>query len=51
MHRPPFANAAGLQLAREPFGDEGPRWVVARAEAEIVERYGFRCHKEPVVPE
>ncbi len=41
MHRPASATAAGLRLAREPYDDEGPRWVVARAEAEIVERYGF----------
>jgi GNAT superfamily N-acetyltransferase len=36
MHRPPSA----IRLAPEPYGDEGPRWVVARAEAEIVTRYG-----------
>ena len=27
-------------LAIEPYGDEGPQWVVAQAEAEIVLRYG-----------
>lgn len=37
MHRP----ASAITLAREPYGDEGPRWVVARAEAEIVVRYGI----------
>jgi GNAT superfamily N-acetyltransferase len=38
-----FASAipGGLTLAVEPYGDEGPRWVVEQAEAEIVERYGF----------
>jgi GNAT superfamily N-acetyltransferase len=40
MHRPSSANAAGLRLAHEPYDDDGPRWVVARAEAEIVMRYG-----------
>ena len=40
MHRPPSAIRAGLTLAREPYADDGPRWVVAQAEAEIVERYG-----------
>jgi GNAT superfamily N-acetyltransferase len=33
--------AAGLTLAREPYADPGPRWVVAQAEAELVVRYGF----------
>jgi GNAT superfamily N-acetyltransferase len=27
-------------VCREPAGDEGPRWVVAQAEAELVVRYG-----------
>ena len=36
MHRPPSV----LTLAREPYGDDGSRWVVAQAEAEIVTRYG-----------
>ena len=40
MHRPPSAIRTGLVLAREPYGDDGPRWVVAQAEAEIVVRYG-----------
>jgi len=36
MHRP----ASDIVLAREPYGDEGPRWVVAQAEAELEARYG-----------
>ena len=32
---------ASIALAVEPYGDDGPQWVVAQAEAEIVERYGF----------
>ena len=36
MHRPAFAVA----LVREPYGGDGPGWVVARAEEEIVARYG-----------
>ena len=27
-------------LVREPYSAEGPKWIVAQAEAEIVERYG-----------
>ena len=30
-----------VTLQVEPYGTEGPRYVVARAEAELVERYGF----------
>ncbi len=30
-----------VTLAVEPYGGDGARWVVAGAEAEIVERYGF----------
>jgi GNAT superfamily N-acetyltransferase len=40
MHRLPSAMQPGLVLAREPYDDDGPRWVVAQAEAEIVARYG-----------
>ena len=40
MDRSPSAIPADLVLAREPYGDDGPQWVVARAEAEIVMRYG-----------
>jgi GNAT superfamily N-acetyltransferase len=29
-----------LVLAQEPYGDDGPQWVVAQAEAEAVLRYG-----------
>jgi GNAT superfamily N-acetyltransferase len=41
MHHPSSAIAAALTLAREPYADPGPRWVVAQAEAELVVRYGF----------
>jgi GNAT superfamily N-acetyltransferase len=41
MHHPTSALAAGLTLAREPYADPGPQWVVAQAEAELVVRYGF----------
>jgi ribosomal protein S18 acetylase RimI-like enzyme len=41
MDRPSPAIAASLVLAREPFTGEGPQWVVARAEEELVVRYGF----------
>jgi GNAT superfamily N-acetyltransferase len=37
MHRP----ASAIALVREPAGADGPRWVVARAEDEIVARYGW----------
>ena len=36
MHQSTFA----ISLRPEPFGSEGPRWVVAQAEAELVARYG-----------
>ena len=39
MRRPPFAIPPGIELSPEPAGDAGPRWVVARAEAELVARY------------
>jgi len=38
---PTSAAGAGLVVRREPYVAEGPRWVVARAEAELVARYGF----------
>jgi hypothetical protein len=38
MHHPPSADPAGLVLVREPYGDAGPQWVVAQAEAEIIVR-------------
>jgi GNAT superfamily N-acetyltransferase len=41
MHRPASAIPSGLAPHREPYGDEGPQWVVAQAEAEIVARYGY----------
>jgi GNAT superfamily N-acetyltransferase len=40
MDRPASAIPARLVLTREPSATEGPRWVVARAEAELVVRYG-----------
>jgi GNAT superfamily N-acetyltransferase len=40
MDRSPSAIPADLVLALEPYGDDGPQWIVARAEAEIVMRYG-----------
>jgi GNAT superfamily N-acetyltransferase len=36
MHPPAFA----VSLRPEPYASEGPRWVVAQAEAELVARYG-----------
>jgi GNAT superfamily N-acetyltransferase len=41
MHRPASAVPTGLLVAREPYDDNGPRSVVAQAEAELVARYGF----------
>jgi putative acetyltransferase len=32
--------AGAIVSAREPFDSDGPQWVVARAEAELVARYG-----------
>jgi GNAT superfamily N-acetyltransferase len=32
--------ASAVSLRTEPFGSPGPRWVVARAEEELVTRYG-----------
>jgi GNAT superfamily N-acetyltransferase len=40
MDRPPSVIPTGFVLTREPYDDDGPRWVVAQAEAEIVQRYG-----------
>jgi GNAT superfamily N-acetyltransferase len=40
MPRPSSAIAGGLTLVAEHYDDDGPRWVVAQAEAEIVMRYG-----------
>ena len=36
MHPP----ASALTTRPEPYGSEGPRWVVARAEEELAVRYG-----------
>ena len=37
---PPSSLPANLTLTIEPYADEGPQWIVAQAEAEIVMRYG-----------
>jgi GNAT superfamily N-acetyltransferase len=36
----PRPASALITVAREPYLGDGPRWVVARAEAELVVRYG-----------
>jgi GNAT superfamily N-acetyltransferase len=41
MDRAPFAMPDGIALSAEPATGPGPRWVVARAEEELVTRYGF----------
>src|ERR1700677_4606239 len=40
MDRPPSALPANLVLAQEPYRDDGPQWLVAHGEAEIVMRSG-----------
>jgi GNAT superfamily N-acetyltransferase len=40
MTRSPCALLAGLTMSPEAYNGEGPSWVVGRAEAELVERYG-----------
>jgi GNAT superfamily N-acetyltransferase len=40
MERPASAPATVVVVCPEAYDDEGPRWVVAQAEAEIVARYG-----------
>ena len=40
MDHSPSAPPADFTPAIEPYADEGPQWVVAQAEAEIVMRYG-----------
>jgi len=40
MDRSPAPLPANLTLTIEPYLAEGPQWVVAQAEAEIVVRYG-----------
>ena len=37
MHPSAFA----VSLRPEPYESEGPQWVVAQAETELVARYGF----------
>ena len=39
-------SASAVTLGPEPYGSEGPRWVVAQAEAELVARYGGLDHGE-----
>ena len=41
MDRLSSAVPATFVLAQEPFASDGPRWVVAQAESELVVRYGF----------
>ncbi len=41
MPRPTSAPPPGVTIEREDYGGDGPRFVAARAEAELVERYGF----------
>jgi GNAT superfamily N-acetyltransferase len=40
MTRRPSALPAGVSVRPEAFCGDGPSWVVARAEAELVQRYG-----------
>jgi GNAT superfamily N-acetyltransferase len=40
MTRPPSAQPTGVTMDLEAYDTAGPRWVVTRAEAELVERYG-----------
>jgi GNAT superfamily N-acetyltransferase len=37
---------SAIAVAVEPYENEGPRWVVARAEAELEVRYGFLHQSE-----
>jgi GNAT superfamily N-acetyltransferase len=41
MDRSPSAIPEDLTVAAEPYDSDGPRWVVAQAEAELVVRYGL----------
>ena len=41
MPRPTSAPPPGVTIGREDYGDDGPRFVVAQAEAELVARYGW----------
>jgi GNAT superfamily N-acetyltransferase len=41
MPRPTSPRPPGVTIGLEPYDGDGPRFVVARAEAELVERYGF----------
>ena len=45
MTRPPSAGRPS-SVRPEAYGDDGPSWVVARAEAELVERYGWLDESE-----
>ncbi len=40
MQRPASALPSGVSVRPEPYDSDGPRWVVAQAEAELVARYG-----------
>lgn len=41
MPRPTSAPPPGVTIRPEAYGGDGPRWIVARAEAELIDRYGF----------
>jgi len=41
MPRPTSPPPPGVTIGREDYGSDGPRFVVARAEAELVARYGW----------
>ena len=41
MPRPTAAPPPGVTMRPEAYGGDGPRFVVAQAEAELVARYGF----------
>jgi GNAT superfamily N-acetyltransferase len=40
VHRATSPLSPGVAVCREPASEDGPRWVVAQAEAELVVRYG-----------
>ncbi|HVT42246.1 MAG TPA: hypothetical protein VHD39_04625, partial [Acidimicrobiales bacterium] len=42
----PGARPDGIELSAEPAAGPGPRWVVARAEEELVVRYEFLAPSE-----
>jgi len=46
MPDPTSAPLPGVTIGREDYGCDGPRFVVARAEAELVARYGWLDESE-----